>query len=200
MTRPLIYNGKVYFGSWGSEFYALNATSGKLAWKWNDTSNNRMFSPAGCRPVATKGKVFIVAPDQYMTAFDASSGKVLWRQKMPEIKVRECMGLAADSSVVYVKSMDGKLYSISTTAVGMESNAGVNLQIGYDIAAAPIIEDNGVVYVPSNSGVLTAVDTKASKVLWKYKISNSMVTGITPFAKDKVIVSSVDGKISCLQF
>lgn len=130
MTKPLVYNGKVYFGSWGNEFFALNAATGNLAWKWNDTSDNRMFSPAGCRPVATKGKVFIVALDQYMTAFNASTGNIIWRQKRPEIKVRESMGLSADSSVVYVRSTDGRLYSISTTAAGMEGNSVVNLQIG----------------------------------------------------------------------
>jgi outer membrane protein assembly factor BamB/predicted MPP superfamily phosphohydrolase len=200
MTKPLVYNGKVYFGSWGNEFYALDATSGRFAWKWNDTSNNRMFSSASCRPVATKGKVFIVAPDQYMTAFNASSGNVLWRQKMPEVKVRESMGLSADSSMVYVKTTDGRLYSISTAAAGMQSNSVINLQLGYDIAAAPIIEDKGIIYVPSNAGVVTAVDMQAVKILWKYKTSNSQVTGIIPYAKDKVIVSTVDGKISCLQF
>ncbi|GEO08893.1 outer membrane protein assembly factor BamB family protein [Segetibacter aerophilus] len=79
MTKPLLYKGKAYFGSWGSEFYALNMSTGKLTWKWKDTSTTRMFSPAGCRPVATNGKVFIVAPDQYMTCFDATDGHIVSR-------------------------------------------------------------------------------------------------------------------------
>jgi outer membrane protein assembly factor BamB len=200
MTKPLVYNGRVYFGSWGNEFYALDATNGTLAWKWKDTSNNRMFSPAGCRPVATKGKVFIVAPDQFMTAFNAFSGEVVWRQKMPEIKVRESIGLSADSSAVYVKATDGKMYSISTTAANMQSNFSVNLQTGYDMSASPIIEDKGLVFAPSTSGVVTAVDPKSLEVLGKYKTSNSNITSVTPLGSRKIIVSTVDGRFHVYNF
>jgi outer membrane protein assembly factor BamB len=189
MTKPLVYNDKVYFGSWGNEFYALNATNGRLAWKWTDTSDNRMFSPAGCRPVAAGGKVFIVAPDQSMTAFAAATGNVLWRTKLLSVKVRESMGLSSDSSFV-----------ISTSANEMQPALNVNLQIGYDICAAPIVENKDVVYVPSNSGVVSAVDTQTGKFLWKNKTSNSNITSIMPLNDDKVIVSTEDGKISCLQF
>ncbi|MGI8634185.1 MAG: PQQ-binding-like beta-propeller repeat protein, partial [Segetibacter sp.] len=200
MTKPLIYNDKVYFGSWGNEFYALQATTGKLAWKWKDTSNIRMNSPAGCKPVAAHGKVFIVAPDQFMTAFDAATGKVIWRTKMPEVRVRESIGLSNDSSLVYVKTTDGKLYGFSTTAPAMTAEFNVDLKLSNDICAAAIVESNGVVFVPSNSGVISAIDRDTKMLLWKYKVSDSMVNSVMPLANNKVIVSTVDGKISCLAF
>lgn len=200
MTKPLVYADKIFFGSWGNEFYALNASSGKLEWKWKDTSNNRMFSPGGCCPVAANGNVFIVAPDQYMTAFDAFSGKVLWRTKLPNVRVRESMGLSADSSLVYVKTTDGKLCGISTTANGMQIVFSVNLQLGYDICATSIVESNGVIYVPSNSGIVSAVDRQLHKLLWKHKVSNCNITAIMPLNMNRVLTGSVDGKITCLQF
>jgi outer membrane protein assembly factor BamB/predicted phosphodiesterase len=198
-TKPLIYNNTVYFGSWGSEFYALDASNGHLRWKWTDTSHNRMFSPAGCRPVATGGKVFIVAPDGAMTAFNAATGGLIWRTKMPAVKVRESMGLSADSAVVYVKTTEGKLYGISTTETGMKAVFNVNLQLGYDICAAPIEESKGVIYIPSNAGIACAAEKQSGKLLWKHKVSNSNITSILPFEGDKVIVTTIDGKISCLQ-
>ncbi|MFN2438907.1 MAG: PQQ-binding-like beta-propeller repeat protein [Chitinophagaceae bacterium] len=200
MTKPLLYNNNVYFGSWGNEFYALNASNGTFLWKWKDTSNNRMFSPAGARPVAAHDKVFIVAPDQYMTAFDASNGNIAWRTKMPTVKARESMGLSSDSSLVYVKTTEGKLVGIATTSPEMKSVFNINLQLGYDICASPVVEDNTVIYVPSNSGVVNAVDRQTGKLLWKHKISNSNVTSITPLSKNQVIISTVDGKIACLNF
>src|SRR6185437_13261608 len=96
VTTPLFYQDKIYFGSWGTEFYALNALNGSLAWKWNNGSANRMFSPAACFPVATDNKIFIVAPDRYMTVFDAQNGNVIWRKNDPEHKVRESMALSKD--------------------------------------------------------------------------------------------------------
>jgi outer membrane protein assembly factor BamB len=56
-----------------------------------------------------------------------------------------------------------------------------------------------VIYVPSNSGVVTAVDATRHQLLWKHKVSNSNITSIMPIDNHKIIVSSEDGKITCLQ-
>ncbi len=198
-TRPMAYRGRIYFGSWGGEFYAIDAKKGTLNWKWTDTTGNRMFSPGGCVPVAANNKVFIVAPDQYMTAFDAITGDIIWRKKNTSIKVRESMGLSADSAQVYLKSTDGKLYSIAVDAPDMKNNWSTNLLIGYDLCAAPLIEHDSIIYVPSNSGVVSAV-SNTGKLLWKHKVSNSLINNISPIGNDRLVISSVDGKITCLTF
>ncbi len=159
-----------------------------------------MFSPAGCRPIAANGKVFIVAPDQYMTALDAITGNIIWRSKSPNIRVRESIGLSGDNSFIYVKTTDGKLFGISTSALEMQTQLNLNLQLGYDICAAPVVENNGVIYVPSNSGIVSAVDRQTGKLLWKHKVCNSNVNSIMPLENNKLVVSTADGKISCLQF
>jgi outer membrane protein assembly factor BamB/predicted phosphodiesterase len=199
LTKPLLYNNRLYFGSWGGEFYALNAKSGSLEWKWKDTSGNRMQAPGGCVPVAANNTVFIVAPDQFMTAFDATAGTIIWRKKMPGIKVRESVGLSEDSSQLFVKTTEGKLFSISTNAPDMKINWSTNLLIGYDLCAAPLIESNNIIYVPSNSGVVAAV-SNVGKLLWKHKVSNSLINSITPIGKDRIAISSVDGKITNIKF
>lgn len=198
VTRPLLYGGSVYFGCWANDFYALDATTGKLVWKWSNGSSNRMYSPAACYPVATHGRVFIVAPDRYMTAFDANTGRVIWRRQMPGIRVRESMGLSADSTLVYVKTMEGALYGISTTADTMEISWRPDLQLGYEICPTAIVEKNGTVFVPGQSGLVSAVDRHSGKVIWQYKTSNSLVNSIMPLKKNRVIVSTMDGKISCI--
>jgi outer membrane protein assembly factor BamB len=200
MTKPLLYQGNAYFGSWGNEFYAVNISSGKLAWKWKDTSNTRMFSPAGCRPVATNGRVFIIAPDQYMTCFAAADGHVIWRASMPNVKLRESMGLSTDSSLVYVKTTDGKLFGISTSTTEMKTVFSVDLKLSYDICAAQIVESKGVIYVASNSGIVSAIDSQTKKILWQYKVSDSMINSVMPIAGNRLVVATVDGKICCLQF
>ena len=200
VTMPLYYHNKIYFGSWGTEFYALNADTGELVWKWNNGSSNRMFSPAACYPVATNGKIFIVAPDRYMTVFDAETGDVIWRKNNPENRVRESMGLSADSSLVYAKTMEGNVIGISTSEPDMkilwESHTGLN----YEIAPTAVVEFENIVYVPSNSGVVVVVNRKDENVLWKHKISNSLITNITPVSKNRVVVTTMDGKVSCLRF
>jgi len=199
VTRPLFYKDKIYFGSWGTEFYALNAKTGDLVWKWNNGSGNRMYSPAACYPVATDGKIFIVAPDRYMTVFNAENGNVVWRKSDPKERVRESMGLSADSSLVYAKTMEGKLIGVSTSLPDMQITWHSDVGLNYEIAPTAIVEYKNIIYVPSNSGLIVAVNRDGS-VLWKHKISNCLITCIVPVSQNKVIATTMDGKVTCLQF
>jgi len=200
VTKPLFYNGKLYFGSWGNEFYALNAKTGALAWKWSNGSSNRMFSPAACYPVAANGKVFIVAPDRYMTALQAGTGEVVWRKQMKDVRVRESMGISADKALVYVKTMDGELYGVSTAADSMQLAWQADLQLPYELAPSAIVEHNKIVYVPSHSGLASAVNRETGEVLWQHKSSNSLMNPIMPLDKRRIVLSTMDGKITCLEF
>src|SRR5215204_1010695 len=200
VTKPLFYGNKIIFGSWGTELYALNANSGNLEWKWNNGSTNRMFSPAACFSVATRNKIFIVAPDRYMTALDAENGNVLWRKQDPANRVRESMGLSRDSNLIYAKTMDGFVIGVSTTANEMQIVWKSETQLGYELAPTAIVENQRAVLIPSDKGIVTAVNRADGKVLWKYKISNSLVTTILPVSKTEVVVTTMDGKISLLRF
>ncbi|HXR85118.1 MAG TPA: PQQ-binding-like beta-propeller repeat protein [Hanamia sp.] len=199
VTTPLFYKDNIYFGSWGTEFYALNAETGAPAWKWNNGSSNRMYSPAACFPVATDGKIFIVAPDRYMTVLDAENGKEIWRKKNDNEHVRESMGLSKDSSLVYAKTMEGTLIGVSTSLPDMQISWQSDVGLNYEIAPTAIVEDQNIIYVPSNSGIVVAVNRDGS-VLWKHKISNCLITSIVPVSKNKVIATTMDGKVTCLQF
>jgi outer membrane protein assembly factor BamB len=199
VTKPLFYNNKIYFGTWGTEFYALDASTGALVWKWNNGSANRMYSPAACYPVATKNRIFIVAPDRYMTVFDSETGNVIWRKNDNENRVRESMALSADSQLVYAKTMQGEVIGVSTSADSMQIVWKANTNLHYEIAPTAMVEYDNIIYVPSNSGLVIAVN-RDSSILWKHKISNALITNITPVAKNKVIVTTMDGKVTCLQF
>ncbi len=200
VTKPLFYNGMVYFGSWGTEFYALDAATGKLAWKWSNGSASRMLSPAAVYPVAVDNRIFIVAPDRFMTALDASTGRVIWRKLDPALRVRESMGIAEDNQYVYAKTMDGFVIGIDPKADSMKVNWRADTQLGYELAPTALQEKDGVVYVPSDDGLVTAVRKADGTILWKHKISNSLVTNLLPLGKKTLVVTTMDGKVSCLQF
>jgi outer membrane protein assembly factor BamB/predicted MPP superfamily phosphohydrolase len=200
VTKPLIYDGKIYFGCWNNDFYCLDINSGNLLWKWNSGSSNRMYSPAACFPVATNNRVFIVAPDRYMTAFDADNGKEIWRKQIPDLRVRESMGLASDSSIVFVKTMEGNVYGISTSADTMQATWKSEVALGYEICPTAIVEHNNTVFVPTQSGVTVALDRASGKVLWKHKTSNGLITNLLPVSNNEIVVTTMDGKISLLRF
>jgi outer membrane protein assembly factor BamB len=200
VTRPLIYNGQIYFGCWNNDFYCLDIISGKLLWKWNNGSAGRMLSPAACFPVATGSRIFIVAPDRYMTSLDANTGNVIWRKQMPDLRVRESMGLSKDSSLVFVKTMDGNVYGISTSANEMSPVWKSDVYLGYEISPTAIVENNNIVFVPTQSGTTVAIDRMSGKTLWKHKTSNGLITNLLPVANNQLLVTTMDGKVSLLKF
>jgi len=198
VDKPLVYGGRVYFGCWANDFYALDKATGRLEWKWNSGAANRMFSPAACWPVAAGGRVFIVAPDNVMTALDARSGRVIWRSRAPKLRVRESMGLSADSSLVYVKTMEGVVIGVSTSAPALRIDWQSPVQLGYELAPTALLEKNDIILIPTHSGTVWALSRKNGSLLWRYKVSNCMVNGILPLKDRRYVVSTMDGKLTCI--
>jgi len=199
-AKPLLYNGLVYFGAWANHLYALDQKTGALVWNWTNGSSNRMFSPASCYPVATANRLFIVAPDRYMTCIDATTGKVIWRKQDAKIKVRESMGLSADSSLVYVKTMDGDVLGISTKADDMQVAWTAQRNIGYDISPTLVEEHDGLVFAASNSGIVYAFNRIDGSVAWIHKVSNCLVNPLSFIGDKQLVATTMDGKIVCLKY
>ena len=200
VTRPLIYNNKIYFGCWGRELYCLDLATGKLVWSWNNGHGSRNFSPAAVFPVAAGNRIFIVAPDRYMTCLDANTGAVIWRKQDPAMRVRESIGISGDSSLIYVKTMEGNVFAMSATANDMTPVWKSDVELGYEISPTAIVENNGIVFVPTQSGLTAALDRLTGKYIWKHKTSNGLVTNLQPLNKNQLLVTTMDGKVSLLEF
>jgi outer membrane protein assembly factor BamB/predicted phosphodiesterase len=195
--KPLIYQGKVIFGSWGRHLYALDLKSGALAWKWNNGNGNRMFSPAMCTPVATNGVVYIAAPDRFLTAINVKDGQTLWRTK--EAMVRESIGLSADSTTIYGKTMQDEIVAYKTNTAAPELAWKLNAGFGYEHTPSDLVEKGGIVFYGTKNGVVYTFDAKTHQNGWLHKIDNSMINTINPIDNKNIVVSTMDGKVTLLQ-
>lgn len=197
-SKPLVYNGAVYFGSWGNSFYALDKNAGTLLWK-REKYTNRMLSPAAVWQVASGGKLFIVAPDRRMTALDAKTGTEIWDSG--KYSCRESIGISEDGKRIYIKNMtEGNVQAF-------DAGAGEQLlvwqcqgEMGYEIGPSPIVQKDGLVFVPTSNGVILACDAKTQQVAWKFKISNALINAVQPIGNQQVLVTSLDGKVACLKY
>lgn len=198
-TLPTLADNKVIFGSWKNGFYALDQKTGQLVWKWDNGHSNRMFSAAACYPVVENNRVFIVAPDRFMTAIDLKTGQTIWREKKDEYRVRESMGISRDRKLVLAKTMDGELIGVPVDADKMDVNWKAEIKLPYELAPTAIYTNAKYIFVPSDKGLLSAVEPKTGKTAWQYKISNGMIN--PPLVlKDRVVVSTMDGKIVMLTY
>lgn len=196
LTRPVIHEGVAFFGSWGNEFYTLETATGNLKWKWHNGQTNRMFSPAQVVPVITHNKVFLASPDRYMTVLNEQTGEVIWRHNDPENRVRESIGVSEDGNTVYAKTMDGDILAIDAT-----KNERVikwiswGEDMGYELTPTPVVEKNGVVYAPTDKGLIYAYNAKDGQFMWKYRVSSALINMILPTDAGELYVSSMDGKL-----
>ncbi|GAB3951354.1 PQQ-binding-like beta-propeller repeat protein [Spirosoma harenae] len=190
---PVADKQRVYFGSWGSMFYALNKKTGQPAWTW---TNNKLrnFSPAACIPLLTDGRLFLQTPDRTVTALDAATGQEIWKSNLH--KGFEASGLSEDGSLMYVKCMADSVWALSTRSNTTQPEWFVNLQYGSEISPSPIVERKGTIFVPTDDGILYAIDRQTKQLVWAHKLSNAMVNRVFPLSDKEVLMTTMDGKLA----
>lgn len=195
--KPLIYHGKIVFGSWGRYLYALDIRNGSQLWKWNNGKESRMLSPAMVTPVAYNNIIYIAAPDRYLTAIDAGNGHTLWRNN--EASVRESIGISADSTIIYGKTMQDEIVAYKTQSKDPGILWRYNVGFGYEHVPSMLIEKDGNVFFGTRNGVVYAIDPKKQSTTWAHKIDDSMVNTVNVIDGKNLIVSTMDGKVVWLK-
>lgn len=197
LTRPLVYNQKLYFGTWDTHFYALNIADGSLAWKWNNGNGNPKLSPASVWPVAANGKIFITAPDRYFTCLDSETGEQVWRTK--EYKVRETVGLSEDGKTVYSKCMWDTIVAMDATSEEPITRWATHAGFGYEHNPAMPLEKDGTLWVSTKNGLLLGMDVQTGEVMWRHKIGNSILNTPLPLSRTECIFTSSEGTITYIR-
>jgi outer membrane protein assembly factor BamB/Icc-related predicted phosphoesterase len=199
-TIPAVYKGMLIFGTWNNHFYALDTETGRTRWDWQTGYTNRMLSPAACVPVAVNNRVFVVAPDRKMACLDALTGKLLWRSDLGGNTVRESIGISQDSTLIFAKTMDGNLIGVR-----VDDNEGkvawkALINTGYDIAPAVITEKKGIIYIPTDKGIIYAVVGDDGRLLWVHRISSCLIVSIVPVNRHSLVSDAMNGIIRRLEF
>ncbi len=199
-TRPVIYKGMLIFGTWNNRLYAIDTETGVIKWVWNNGYTNRMLSPAACVPVVTGDRVFMVAPDRKMACLDALTGELIWHSDLGGAAVRESMGISADSTMILAKTMNGVVIGVDARDAEGRVVWESDFNIGYDIAPAVISEKNGVIFIPSDKGIIHAASRTDGSLLWSHRISSCLINNIAPLNGQSVLCNSMDGVVVRLKF
>lgn len=196
-TKPLVTSDKIIFGAWDNTLYCLNKSDGKELWRWTGGLTRMHFSPAAVWPVAANGKVFIVDPQRAITAIDINIGNTVWRTFRS--MVRESLGLSADGSRIYAKTMEDSVVCYSTSGDKPVELWASNLGFGYEHAPSMPLEKGGVVYGGTKDGLIYALNPKNGKVIWKHKIGNSLINTVLPLNGREVLITSSEGHVVLLR-
>lgn len=197
VSKPVISGSTIIFGAWDKNLYALDKNNGHLLWKWNNGSPVINYSPAACIPVIKDSVVYVVAPDRYLSAIGLASGKTLWRTN--EATVRESIGLSADGNWIYGKTMQDTVVALRTNSREPQFAWKMHAGFGYEHAPSMLVEKDGRLFFGTRNGVVYALTPATQKIVWAYKIDNSMVNTVNVISGKQVIATTMDGKVCLLQ-
>lgn len=180
-AEPAPVNNVVYIGSSDNNFYALDALTGVLKWKYQGTESFAYSSAT-----YANGTVYVGGIDSYVYAFDALTGVVKWRFEAGSTGV-ESDAVVVDGTV-YVGSNDDYLNAI-------DANTGLlkwRFLTGANVSASPVISA-GVVYFGSSDNNLYALEASTGNLKWSYA-TGAMINQSGPaLANGSLFVGSRDG-------
>jgi outer membrane protein assembly factor BamB len=188
--------GKLYVTSGFRLVAALDANSGRVAWRV------RTEQPIHGAPTVFGGRVMAVALDNTLLTFDAATGAPGWTyQALSESsRILAASSPAVSGDTVVAAFGSGELIALRTAngndlwnnALSRASRTSALSEIR-DIPGRPVIY-GGDVFAVSHSGVFAATDLRTGAARWSLP-----VVGITsPLPEgDVVYVVGTDGKLVC---
>lgn len=165
-------DGQIFAATGFAQVVALNAGSGRIAWRQN------VSGPMRGAPTVRGGRVFAVTVDNQTHALSAEDGSVLWVHS----GIAEVTGLlagnspAVDGNTVVVPYTSGELFALKVETGGVlwqDSLITVrrteNVGALMDIRGRPAI-DHGRVYAIGNGDLLVCIDMRTGRRLWEREI------------------------------
>jgi len=156
LSSPVVANGLVYFGSGDNNFYALEASSGKLKWK---------FATRGVvhsSPAISEGTVYLGSWDSYFYALDAQTGQEKWKFKTGEDPLNfNQVGIQSSPAIadgaVYFGCRDSQLYALDARTGQRKWNFSNH---GTWVISSPAVRDGVVYFGTSDPPFFRSLDTK----------------------------------------
>ena len=195
LSSPLVVDGRVFVGSGDGNVYALDATTGALAWKFA-TGDVVHASPA-----YADGTIVIGSWDSYLYALDAATGAQKWRfhgGEDPDIhnQVGFQSSPAIVDGVVYTGCRDSNLYAIDA-ATGKERWRFDNA--GSWVVGAPAVARGKVIFATSDSAQYVVLDANTGKPVVQVTDKAYMFASPT-VAGDVVLTGVLNGTLQARDF
>ncbi|RYY57123.1 MAG: hypothetical protein EOO09_03560 [Chitinophagaceae bacterium] len=152
----------VFFGSGDNSFYALNAKTGALKWKYSSTASFAYSSPT-----YKDGVVYVGGIDNYVYAFKASTGEVLWKQLTGQTGIES--DAVIHGNTVYVGNNDDDFMALDAQT----GNLKWSFRTGSNVSSSAVIFQNLVCF-GSSDGNMYALDTATGRYVWHYQ-TNAMI-------------------------
>ena len=225
-TTPVIYDGRVFVGSYDTNMWSLKLDDGELLWKFATQAG------IASSPIVNEnaGLVLFGSEDFTFNALNYRTGKIMWSYTTKD-RIRSSPSISMD--FVFFGSDDGFLYALLSSngqmrwkydggaAIRTTPTVAEDLIIfGNDlgevqavtlsgerkwtyrgkrgIESSPVVDTTeGICYVGGMDGSMYALDTASGYNTWRFRTGGPIIS--TPTIYDKYLIfGSVDGILYAL--
>lgn len=174
-SGPGIGAGKVYFGTSDAQIVALDSETGSEVWR--ATVPNQVLTP----PVYSHDIVLVKTLGGDLIGLDNETGQEKWHygQSSPRLVLRGSSAPVVAYPYVISGFADGRMAVVSLDKGKLlwekrvaDPSGFTDLQRMVDINADPVVSQDGIIYVASYQGKLTAISLATSEILWEHNISS----------------------------
>lgn len=196
-SRPAANDTHIFIGTWGAMLYAIDRRNGEKAWEF-DTRRGRYFSPGACWPIVVHDQVIVISSDYAVRSFVPDTGDILWQSD--EAKGRESIGISPNMKTLYIKGIKNNITAVDIS--GKQYHPQWEIAMPYESNFIPtrMGTTDELVYIPTEFGVVHAIKSDGGGIAWSYKVSHSAVTSFNAIDNNRLIVMSMDGTVTCLQY
>ena len=191
LSSPLVVDGKVVFGSGDGHVYAVDAASGRLAWKFA-TGDVVHASPA-----YAEGLVVVGSWDGKLYALDAATGAQRWAfQAGLDPLIHNQQGFQSSAAIadgtVFVGCRDGHLYAVDLRTGAPRWNVDTE---GSWVNASPAVSQGRVFFATSDTAQYRVVDAATGQPAQATGSTQAYVFGSPTIAGDTVLLGMLNGSL-----
>ncbi|MCR8557675.1 PQQ-binding-like beta-propeller repeat protein [Mucilaginibacter sp. BJC16-A38] len=175
----------VFFGGQDGNFYALNAQTGDLVWKYHSDGNFSYSAPA-----LEDSTLYSTNTDHNLYALSAITGALKWKFTTASSVISSP---AVVNNIVYFGSDDHYIYAVDAVS----GNLKWKYLTFQNVDSSPVVA-NGVVYIGSADGNLYALDALTGNLKWKYDTGSIIVEAIPVISNDVVFIGNRNGYLNAI--
>ena len=191
LSSPLVVDGKVVFGSGDGHVYAVDAATGRLAWKFA-TGDVVHASPA-----YADGLIVVGSWDGRLYALDAATGAQRWAfQAGLDPLIHNQQGFQSSAAIadgtVFVGCRDGHLYAVDLRTGAPKWNVDTE---GSWVNASPAVSQGRVYFATSDTAQYRVVDAATGQPAQAMGSTQAYVFGSPTIAGETVLLGVLNGSL-----
>ena len=178
---PVFTTDTVIAVDYTNHLFGINPQTGVQNWSFAKEGGHFVASP-----LVVEDTILAPSSDHNLYALDLSgnqrwlyrTGNVLWSSPV------------SDGKVVYLPAMDHFLYALNLS----DGSLAWKKDLGAALPSAPLLAEDGLLYINSLNGKILAVDTVNGAVRWTVEVDGELWAAPT-LVEDTLYVGSSSGKV-----